>query len=61
MVPTAPTLGPNQSAAAAEIPLPEVTEGLLQIDGSTLEGWALNGPESVEARGLYMLLMRVTL
>lgn len=38
VVPSEPTVGPGQSAAAAEIPLPEVTEGLLQIDGSTLEG-----------------------
>jgi len=43
VVPSEPTVGPGQSAAAAEIPLPEVTEGLLQIDGSTLEGWVFRG------------------
>lgn len=38
VVPQEPALAPDQLAAAAEMPVPEVTEGLLQIDGSTLEG-----------------------
>ena len=41
MVPSKPAVAPAQSTA--EIPLPEVTEGLLQIDGSMLEGWVFGG------------------